>query len=111
MKKTKTAGKLTVVLWTILSILLSMPVSQAQAQAGGKRKITGSVRARLTEEPLVAATIAIKGSDVKVSSDLQGLFVIEAKTGDVLVVSSAGFTTKEFKVGTLNNIDVRVDKD
>jgi len=111
MKKAKTVGKLTALLLTFISILMISPPGFAQNKTGEKRKITGVVRTRITDEPVGSATVAVKGTTNKVTSDVQGNFLIEASTGDVLEFSSVGYAKKEFKVGQSSIIDMRVDLD
>src|SRR4051794_19075311 len=57
-------------------------------------------------DPVPFATVKIKNSKVGTASDEQGLFSIKANTGDVLVISSTGFTSKEIPVSAENNITV-----
>jgi TonB-linked SusC/RagA family outer membrane protein len=49
-------------------------------------------------QPIVAATVLIKGTNTGTSTDEQGNFKINAKNGDVLVISSINFSTQEVKV-------------
>src|SRR5690606_307959 len=44
-----------------------------------------------TGKPLVGASVAVKGTSKGAQSDAQGNFSVEAKPGDVLVVSSVGY--------------------
>lgn len=100
MKKTKTARKPVVLLWTLVLCILAF--SQGYAQEGtARRKITGKVTAKMGEEALVAASVTIKGTSTSVSTNSSGDFTIEAKTGDVLIISSVGYATKEVKVGNI----------
>lgn len=48
--------------------------------------------------PLPGATILIKGTTKGAISDFDGEFTIDAKTGDILVVSYLGFITQEIKI-------------
>src|SRR6476659_6524684 len=57
-------------------------------------------------DPVPFASVKIKNSKVGTASDAQGAFSIRANAGDVLVISSTGFTTKEITAGTENNITV-----
>src|SRR5690349_8507295 len=111
MKKSTTVRKLTVAALAIISLLLIIPCSRAQTPSSGKRKITGSVRGRITDEVVASATISVKGSAEKTQSDLQGNFTIMAATGDVLEVSSIGYAKREFKVGAASAIELRLDLD
>lgn len=111
MKKTKTARQPAALLWTL--VLCMLAISQAYAQQEtATRKITGKVTGKLGEEPLVSASVTVKGTNTSVSTNSTGDFTIEAKTGDVLVISSIGYAAKEVKIGNRsNNLDVRLDAD
>src|SRR5215203_285813 len=68
------------------------------------RNITGQV----TDEngnPVPFASVAIKGTNKGTSADANGNFTIAVQTGNVLVFSSTGRTTKEVSVSTSNVIN------
>lgn len=109
MKKTKTARKPAIYLWML--VLCMLATAQAYAQTTAPRKITGKVTGKLGEEPIVAASVTIKSSGNSVSTNTAGDFTIEARTGDVLVITSVGYVPKEVKVGSSSSLDVRMDKD
>ncbi|TKB97503.1 TonB-dependent receptor [Pedobacter cryotolerans] len=52
------------------------------------------------------AVVKVKGTTKAASTDAEGKFTIDAKTGDILIISSIGFTTKEVTVtgSTLGSI-------
>lgn len=50
-------------------------------------------------EPLVGATVTVKGTNKSVMTDQTGSFTIDAAKGDVLVVSSVGYGEVEVRVG------------
>ncbi|GAA3575914.1 carboxypeptidase-like regulatory domain-containing protein [Snuella lapsa] len=54
----------------------------------------------LNNAPLVLANVSVKGTDIKLNTDITGLFLIEnLKDGDyTLVCSFLGYETKEVKV-------------
>lgn len=57
--------------------------------------------------PIPSASVVIKGKkSAGVAADAQGYYKINASKGDVLVVSSVGFTEKEITVGTASTLDV-----
>src|SRR4030095_4347878 len=80
----------------------------------GLLSITGFAQSKLITgkvindkgDPVPFATVKIKNSKVGTASDVQGVFSIKANTGDILVISSTGFTSKEIPVGAENNITV-----
>ena len=48
--------------------------------------------------PLIGANVVVKGTKTGVLTDFEGGFKINAKFGDVLIVSSLGFDKKEVKI-------------
>lgn len=56
--------------------------------------ITGTVKNE-KGEPLVGATLSLKGSTTQASSDVNGSFRIAAKAGDIIVASYAGYRGQE----------------
>ncbi|MDE6338291.1 MAG: TonB-dependent receptor [Muribaculaceae bacterium] len=49
-------------------------------------------------EPLIGATVMVKGTTIGASTDLEGKFSIAAKVGDILNVSYVGFESESVKV-------------
>ncbi|WP_183579769.1 SusC/RagA family TonB-linked outer membrane protein [Mucilaginibacter sp. X5P1] len=62
--------------------------------------VTGKVIGSDDNRPMMGVNIKVKGSASVASSDINGNFSIEAKTGDVLVVSYVGYQSKEVSVGS-----------
>lgn len=77
----------------LIAILFFLVPLLAQAQA----PVTGRV---LDEkgQPVVGATVLVKGAKSGTKTDANGNFTITAKTGDVLVISSVNFGTQQTKV-------------
>src|SRR5215831_13402724 len=68
---------------------------------------TRSITGKVTEQngnPVPFATINVKGSKVSVAADADGSFKIQAKTGDVLVVTAVNFQATEISVGAESTI-------
>ena len=76
-------------------------VAQTQQPAAGK--VTGTVTDS-KGEPLIGATVQVKNSKVGTATDIDGRFSLNAKPGDVLVVSYVGQQPKTVKVtaGVMN---------
>lgn len=90
-----------------IASLLSMLMLFTALAFGQNRTITGTV----TDEKgdvLPGASVRIKGTRTGVAADNNGQFRILAKTGDVLVVSGAGFETTEVAVGAGNTVNIAV---
>jgi len=71
-----------------------------------QKKITGTVMDGEYNEPLIGATVQIKGSTTGTVTDISGVYTINANTGDVLVYSYTGFDSKEMLVGAETTMDV-----
>jgi len=61
-------------------------------------KITGKVVDE-KGQPIPGATVKVKATNKVTSADASGNFVIDAKEGDMLLVSSVGFVDQEIRVG------------
>jgi TonB-linked SusC/RagA family outer membrane protein len=87
---------------TLLLTLLLSATLLATAQSG---VITGKV----VDEggtPITGASIMIKGTSAGVAADAKGNFRIDAKPGDVLVISAIGIPSKEATVGSGTSLTV-----
>jgi TonB-dependent SusC/RagA subfamily outer membrane receptor len=70
-----------------------------------QQKVNGKVQS--TDGPLAGATISVKGSGKSTSAGADGRFTIDAKNGDVLVVTSVGYKAQEVTVtGPVVNINM-----
>jgi TonB-dependent starch-binding outer membrane protein SusC len=86
--------KLKIVLFKLLIIVVSL-LQQVKAQG----PVSGNVSNKITGEPLVGATVLVKGSALSSITDSKGNFSLEnVKKGVVLVISYAGMKPVDFKV-------------
>lgn len=60
--------------------------------------------------PLDGAAVVIKGTTTGTHTNQDGKFTISAAPGDVLVVSTVGFTTREITVGSSSTVTVTLEK-
>ncbi|GGE45301.1 SusC/RagA family TonB-linked outer membrane protein [Pedobacter psychrotolerans] len=72
--------------------------------------ITGKVIDE-TNQPLPGVTIRIKGGNIGTSTNLDGLYSIQAKSTDMLVFSMLGGITREVNVGNQMKINVTIMPD
>ncbi|AXY78828.1 TonB-dependent receptor [Paraflavitalea soli] len=86
-----------------LLLLSCLAGTEAFAQNTVKGKITTN-----TGDPVVGASIVVKGTANGTNTGADGSFSIAAAKGATLVVSSVGYTTKEITVGDNNTIDIRL---
>ena len=63
------------------------------------RVIGGIVTDKATHEPVIGASVVIKGSTTGTITDLDGNFELEASTGQYLQISYLGYETYEQRVG------------
>ena len=89
-------------LLTVLLLFAALAFSQT-------RQVTGRVTNE-RGEPIPFATIKVKGGKGGVAADADGNFRIQAKTGDVLVLSATGAISKEVPVGTESTVNVALTK-
>ena len=67
--------------------------------------VTGIVRDS-TGAPLRGAAVLVKGTQKGTNTNAAGAFSIDAKPGDILIISYVGFQTKEIKIGSQLNFEV-----
>lgn len=74
---------------------------------------TNTIRGSVTsgDEPLIGASVQVKGTTTGVVTDIDGSFVLEASASDVLIFSYIGFETQEVTVGAQTQIDVVLAED
>ncbi|WP_142683254.1 SusC/RagA family TonB-linked outer membrane protein [Chitinophaga polysaccharea] len=60
-------------------------------------------------QPLVGASIQVKGTNKGTVTNVQGAFNLAANPGDVLIISIIGYETKQVTVGNDPNIQVTLD--
>jgi TonB-linked SusC/RagA family outer membrane protein len=77
-------------LTTCMALLFSLSVLAQQSIRGTLRTATG--------EPLVGASVTVKGTNNTVVTNSSGQFTINAPTGSTLVVTSVGYETREIAV-------------
>ncbi len=77
----------------------------AQAQ----KAITGKVISSSTGQTIASASVIVKGAKNGSMTSAEGVFVVNANVGDVLVVSGVGIKTFEFKVTAAGTQIISVD--
>jgi TonB-dependent starch-binding outer membrane protein SusC len=83
----------------LLAILLTSGVF-------AQRQISGKVVDGENNEPLIGASILVRGTSTGTVTDFDGNFSIQASTGDVLVVTYTGYAQQEVTVGVENTYDI-----
>ena len=73
-------------------------------------EVTGKVT-DVFNEPLLGASVLIKGTTQGVTTDFDGKYTIKVKNGDILEFSSLGMKTKQVKVNGQKVINVVLEED
>lgn len=74
--------------------------------AYAQRTVSGTVTSDTDGQPLIGASILVKGTGTGTVTDLDGNFSLQVNDDDVLVVSYTGFTTQEITVGSQTELNV-----
>ncbi|MEO1449307.1 MAG: TonB-dependent receptor plug domain-containing protein, partial [Bacteroidota bacterium] len=83
---------------------------ELSAQQTTVQAITGKVLDE-TGQPLVGASVIVRGTSRGVLTDGNGQFSISAAADEVLVCSFIGYTAKEIKVGSQSDIEIQLATD
>jgi TonB-linked SusC/RagA family outer membrane protein len=97
--------KIAISVWllTVLSLFSGSVIAQT-------RPISGRVT-DVNKRPLPGVVVNVKGTNASASTNERGDYVINGKTGDVLVFRMLGFQRVEIMVGTSNTVDVTMAAD
>ncbi|MCO4291575.1 TonB-dependent receptor [Solitalea sp. MAHUQ-68] len=104
MNRTTTRKGMIVFMWTMIFALSLSHYAFAQSA----RKITGKVIDDKDLQPIPGAIIKVKGTSEAVSTNTDGEFTIQAKTGDVLVISFLGYIERSVTVGAGNAYNIKL---
>lgn len=63
-----------------------------------------------TGEPLIGASVIVKGTSQGVSTDIDGQYTLQARQDATIVFSYVGYNTREVKVDSRHTIDVTLDE-
>lgn len=74
------------------------------------KNVTGVVIDELGD-PLIGVTVSIQGTTMGTITDLDGAFSIQAKSGDVLVVTMIGYADQTVKVGSQTHVNITLSED
>jgi len=89
-----------------LVLLLSVFTMQSGFAQEQSQFVSGNVKSADDGMGIPGATVAIEGTKKATSTDFDGNFRLEAKTGDVIAISFMGFKTQRITVGTQKTVNV-----
>jgi TonB-linked SusC/RagA family outer membrane protein len=110
MKRASITGASYLILWLMISVCASIMPAYGQNVPGGEQKISGTVTSGETGTGIPGATITVKGTKYVSSADDHGKFTITASPGQIILISSLGFVSKEQKAGS-GAMNVVLDQD
>lgn len=102
------AGSMQHVYASSVTSLGYVEVSEAKNLVAKQGQVSGKVLDG-TGNPVPGVTISVKGSSGGTQTGQDGSFSINAKVGDVLVVSSVGYKTSETKVTSTTSLTIRLE--
>ena len=89
---------------TVLLLALALPFFVFAQE----RIITGHVNDAETGDPVVGATVSIKGKSTGVITDALGAFKLKATDSDVIEISSVGYQTQEMQAGNAADLQIKL---
>ena len=96
------SASLTMALYFLFSILF---MGNAWAQA---KKVTGTVTDGENGQPLVGASVTVRGKSASAVTDATGTFVIDAADGDIIEVSNVGFKASETRADLAGAMNIKL---
>ena len=94
----------------VMLMLLATSVS-LRANPTQDRNVTGLVTSATDGEPVIGASVQVKGTGKGTITDLNGRYTVSAAPGQTLVFSYVGFKTQEIKVGQQTPLNVVLTED
>lgn len=92
-------------------ILSAKEVKSTAPQQSKKNEIIGVVVDYQTGDPVIGATVQVKGASTGVISDIDGKFKVNASSEDILVISYIGYQTQETKIGKQKLLNIELKED
>lgn len=89
--------------------IIIKPLQKAQT-SGKKVKVRGVIKDE-TGEPIIGATVRVKGQSEGTVSDLDGNFTLDVTDGNTLQISYIGYQTQEFAVGKQHHFSIVLEED
>lgn len=93
-------------------LLIFMLVGTAVGTLLAQRSISGTITDLESGDPLIGATVLVKGTSIGTVSDLDGQFTINVPEGrDILQFSYTGYAPQEIEINASNIIDITLSAD
>lgn len=85
--------------------------ASVQSLAQNVKKYEGIIVDVNTGEPLIGVNVMLKGTTSGTVTDMDGRFIIDASSGQTLVISYIGYKNKEIKLGNASLVKVELVED
>jgi TonB-dependent starch-binding outer membrane protein SusC len=92
----------------VASVFLLLLISFA---ATAQSKVISGTITDVQGSPMPGVNVVIKGTTTGATTNINGVYTLEATDDAVLVVSFIGFKTQEIRVGNLTKIDLKLEED
>jgi Ca-activated chloride channel homolog len=90
----------------IISIIVAAVITTAISITNPSRTVSGTISDEIGQ-PLISANVVVKGTSKSATTDYYGKYAIEIPDyGGILVISHAGFATKEVVIGVSNIVNI-----
>ena len=89
-----------------LIALLLLAITSIGVSAQDLITVSGTIYDSELNEPVIGASVLVKGQKTGVVSDIDGNYTVKAPSNGILVFSYVGLDTKEEKINGRTNIDV-----
>lgn len=89
--------------------IIIKPLQKAQT-SGKKVKVCGVIKDE-TGEPIIGATVRVKGQSEGTVSDFDGNFTLDVTDDNTLQISYIGYQTQEFAVGKQHHFSIVLEED
>jgi iron complex outermembrane recepter protein len=96
-------SSITKLLWLICSIISPLLLT---AQ---KQTITGKITDSKNNTPLVGVSVKVKGTGSGTTTNMEGVFKIQAKPGDVLQITMIGYNNASATVGEQSQLNIPLE--
>lgn len=93
-----------------LAVFVLILIMISQSVFAEKAVIHGTVMDK-NQEPIIGATIQVKGAGIGTITDVNGHFSVQALPENTLIVSYIGFESKEFSIGNKTSFDIILRED
>lgn len=93
---------------------LAVPAAYAAPEPAPVTAQNGTLTGTVVDangDPVIGASVMIKGTKLGVATDLDGRFTIKAAPGSEVIVSSVGYQPKSFTVGNETNVSIVLEED